>query len=108
MVVPTECVNPSMEAGSVLLLMLRPVMCVSIQIPVTAHHNVAVLTYDWIKWTASDLIREIHRALSTKVTSIAIITPGENPPYVGKKHHLDIAATTLLDILQYQLPFQNG
>ncbi|GMH35036.1 hypothetical protein BSKO_02904 [Bryopsis sp. KO-2023] len=66
------------------------------KIPNCALPNVAVLTYDWLRWTAKDLLETISRILSsTRVTSIAIVAPGEKPWQIELLHHLKTCSENL-------------
>ena len=47
--------------------------------------NVAVVVYDWKNFTFQELVRYIKKAIGTaKVTSLAVIAPGNKPGCVGE------------------------
>ena len=47
--------------------------------------NVAVIVYDWKNFTFQELVRHIKQVLgSSKVTTIAVIAPGNKPGCVGE------------------------
>ena len=47
--------------------------------------NVAVIVYDWKSFTLQELVQSIKKAIGTsKVTSVAVIAPGNKPGCVGE------------------------
>ena len=60
----------------------------SIQISAAALPNVAVVAYDWKTFTFQELVRYVKRVLGpSKVTSVAVVSPGSAAGTVGKSIH---------------------
>ena len=48
--------------------------------------NVAVIVYDWKTFTLQELVQSIKKAIGTgKVTSVAVIAPGNKPGWIGEE-----------------------